>query len=352
MRKLLSTRRSALAACAALALLLSPASLPAYEDKLSTEEIEGTLESTKLNEVFSQYLATIQMYDPERATRLGLHGADAVLTSRSPERVSRQLEAIKRLRAKLLEIKKATMFPALKVDYEALDHMLEVDIYELETQGLLSRRPQAYLEPLFLVYQMMSKDYEDYNTRASNAISRLKLFPSVLEQAERNLSRPPEIWTRQAIKQTNEALSNFVADSAQVFRGYTRYDPTLKGQVDETMDKVKTALSRYAEFLQKNVLPNSDSDFRAGDYTYGFYLERLHALDMTPGSAMSYSKKAFKTAMKDLAREASNIDAMMAKEKGWRGVLEKLPKEHPASAEVLQVFQDGDGPRLPAFRRA
>ncbi|PKM97319.1 MAG: hypothetical protein CVU79_08915 [Elusimicrobia bacterium HGW-Elusimicrobia-3] len=340
MTKLLSTRRSALAAGAALALLLSPAALPAFDDKLSTEEIEGTLESTKLNEVFSQYLATIQMYDPERATRLGLHGSDAVLTSRSQERVSRQLEAIKRLRAKLLDIKKATMFPALKVDYEALDHMLEVDIYELETQGLLSRCPQAYLEPLFLVYQMMSKDYEDYNTRASNAISRLKLFPSVLEQAERNLSRPPEIWTRQAIRQTNEALNSFVADSAQVFRGYTRYDPTLKGQVDETMNKVKTALSRYADFLQKNVLPNSDSDFRAGEYTYGFYLERLHALDMTPGSAMSYSKKAFKKAMKDLAREASNIDAMLAKEKGWRGVMEKLPKEHPAAGEVLQVFQD------------
>jgi len=311
----------------------------AFEDTLTTEEIQGTLENTKLNEVFSQYLATIQMYDPERATRMGLHGSDGYLTERSPERVSKELDAVKQLRVKLQGIDKDSMYPRLKVDYETLDHMLEVDIYEMEHLGLLANRPQYYLEPLFLVYQMMSKDYEDYNTRAANAISRLKAFPGVLQQAERNLSRPPEIWTRQAIRQANDAL-DYVSDFVPVFRGYTRYDPVLKTQTDETMEKVKAALTRYAAFLEKDILPNSDGDFRVGDYTYGFYLERLHALDMTPGDAYSYSKKSFKTAMKDLDSEAYNIDAMLAKEKGWKGVMDKLPKEHPPEGDVLKVFQD------------
>jgi len=343
MKTLLCRRKFSIAAvflACTLAPALSAPPLGAFEDKLTTAEIEGALEGTKLNEVFSQYLATIQMYDPERATRLGLHGSDAMLTARTQERVTRELEAVKRLRAKLNEIQKDSMSSSQKSDYEALDHMLEVDIYEMENLNLLARRPQQYLEPLFLVYQMMSKDYEDYNTRASNAISRLGQFPAVLEQAERNLSRPPEIWTRQAIRQANDALGSYVSDSAQIFRGYTRYDPTLKGQVDEVMEKVKTALARYQEFLQKDVLPNADGDFRSGEYAYGFYLERLHSLDMTPGSAISYSKKAFKNAMKDLQKEALNIDAMVAKEKGWKGVLDKLPKEHPPADEVLKVFQD------------
>ena len=325
-------------------LLLACALLPAsparaYEDTLTTEEMQGTLENTKLNEVFSQFLATVQMYDPERATRMGLHGSDSQLTERSSERVAKQLAAIKRLRAKLHDIDKNTMYSQLKVDYETLDHMLEVDIYEMENLALLAKRPQHYLEPLFLVYQMMSKDYEDYNTRSGNAIARLKAFPGVLEQAERNLSRPPEIWTRQAIRQANDAL-NYVSDFVPVFRGYTRYDPVLKTQVDETMEKVKSALTRYAAYLEKDILPNSDGDFRAGDYAYGFYLERLHALDMTPGSAASYAKSAFKKAMKDLEKEAFNVDAMAAKEKGWKGVLDKLPKEHPQAGDVLKVFQD------------
>lgn len=322
----------------ACALLPAPPAR-AYEDTLTTEEMQGTLENTKLNEVFSQFLATVQMYDPERATRMGLHGSDSQLTERSSERVTKQLAAVKRLRAKLHEIDKNTMYSRLKVDYETLDHMLEVDIYEMENLALLAKRPQYYLEPLFLVYQMMSKDYEDYNTRSGNAIARLKAFPGVLEQAERNLSRPPEIWTRQAIRQANDALS-YVSDFVPVFRGYTRYDPVLKTQVDETMEKVKAALTRYAAYLEKDILPNSDGDFRAGDYAYGFYLERMHALNMTPGDANSYAKSAFKKAMKDLEKEAFNVDAMAAKEKGWKGVLDKLPKEHPQAGDVLKVFQD------------
>lgn len=323
-----------------LAGALSPAApARAYEDTLTTEEIQGTLENTKLNEVFSQYLATVQMYDPERATRMGLHGSDSLLTERLPERLAKQLAAVKRLRGKLHDIDKDTMHPHLKVDYETLDHMLEVDIYEMENLNLLSRRPQYYLEPLFLVYQMMNKDYEDYNTRSANAIARLRAFPAVLEQAERNLSRPPEIWTRQAVRQANDAL-NYVSDFVPVFRGYTRYDPVLKTQVDETMEKVKTALARYAAYLEKDILPNSDGDFRSGDYTYGFYLERLHALDMTPGDAHSYAKSAFRKALKDLEKEAYNVDAMVAKEKGWKGVLDNLPKEHPPLSDVMKVFQD------------
>ncbi|OGR97047.1 MAG: hypothetical protein A2016_01275 [Elusimicrobia bacterium GWF2_62_30] len=322
----------------AAALCLPPA-VPAYEDTLTTEDIQGTLENTKLNEIFEQYLATVQMFDPENATRMGLHGADSYLTSRTPERVGKHLAALRNLRTKLLAVNKAPMYPAQKVDHEALNHMMEVDIYEMENLDRLGKRPQYYLEPLFLVFQMMSKDYEDYNTRAANALSRLKSLPAVLEQAERNLSRPPEIWTRQAIKQSNDSLNN-ISDFVAVFRTYTRYDPLLKTQVDDTMEKVKAALVRYAAFLEKDILPVSDGDFRSGSAEYGFYLERLHSLDMTPGAAYSHSKAAFKTAMKELAKEALSVDALLAREKGWKGVMEKLPKEHPPATDVLKVFQD------------
>ena len=311
----------------------------AYEATLTPQEVEGTLENTKLNEVFGQYLATVQMYDPERATRLGIHGSDAVLTQRTQERVNKQLEAFKRLREKLHEIKTASMYPALQVDYAVFDRILEVDIYEMENLGLLKKRPQYYLEPLFNVYQLLSKDFGDYNIRAGNAMSRLREFPQILESAERNLSHPPRIWTEQAIRMTDDAL-NGVSDFIPLFRGYTRYDPVLKTQVDESMDKVKTALARYRDFLNNEILPSSDGEFRAGLYTYGFYLERWHGLDITPGSAMRYSKKSYKKALKELDKEAINIDALLAKDKGWKGILGKLPKEHPPLNDVLKVFQD------------
>ncbi|HLD29199.1 MAG TPA: DUF885 family protein, partial [bacterium] len=293
--------------------LISIFPVSAYEANLTTQEVEGALENTKLNEVLGQYLATVQMYDPERATRMGIHGSDSVLTQRTQERVNKQLEAFKNLRSKLHEIKTASMYPSLQVDYIVLDHLLEVDIYGMENLGLIRMRPQYYLEPLFSVYQLLSKDFGDYNIRAGNAMVRLREFPQILEQAERNLFHPPRIWAEQALKLTEGAL-NGVSDFIPLFRGYTRYDPVLKTQVDEIMDKVKTALTRYRDFLKNEIIPNSDGEFRAGSYTYGFYLERWHGLDITPGSALSYSKKSYKTALKDLDKEAVNIDALLAKE--------------------------------------
>ncbi|MCX5790753.1 MAG: hypothetical protein NTY45_00820 [Elusimicrobia bacterium] len=123
--------------CLAFLLAAAPPPARAYEDVLTTEEMQGTLENTKLSEVLEQYLATIQMFDPERATRLGIHSADSYLTSRTPEREAKQLETLRNLRAKLLQINKGSMYPASRLDYEVLNHMLEVDIYELEN---LSRR--------------------------------------------------------------------------------------------------------------------------------------------------------------------------------------------------------------------
>jgi len=313
--------------------------LSAYEDTLTTQDVEGALDNTRLNEIFDQYLATVQMYDPERATRLGIHGADGALTQRTQERITKQLEAFTRLRAKLHEINRDSMYPAQQVDYSLLDHMIEVDIYGLEKLDVVKKRPQYYLEPLFSVYQLLSKDFGDYNVRAAGAISRLKQLPQILEQAERNLDHPPRIWAEQALKQTEDAL-NGISDFIPLFRGYTRYDPVLKTQVDETMEQTKSALTQYRDFLKNHVLPAADGEFQTGTYTYGFYLERWHGLAITPGSALRYAKKSYKAALKDLDREARSVDIMMAKEKGWRGVLANLPKDHPPLGEIIKNFQD------------
>lgn len=306
---------------------------------MPTEEIQGVLEKARLNEVFERYLATIQMFDPERATRMGLHGSDFSLTERTQERLDKELLTFRKLRDKLHEIKKDSMYPALRVDYNLLDRMLEVDIFEGENLEVMQLRPQYYLEPLFSVYSLMGKDFDTYNTRAANAIARLNQLPLILDQAQRNLTRPPLIWTELAIKQTEDAIAG-ISDFVPIFRGYTRYDPVLKAKVDDTLEQVKIALERYSDFLQQDILPASDGDFRTGELTYGFYLERWHALDITSGAAYRYAKKSFKKSMKELEKAAENIDAILAREKGWKAVLDKVPKDHPPENMVLKVFQD------------
>ncbi|MBI4655688.1 MAG: DUF885 domain-containing protein [Elusimicrobia bacterium] len=310
-----------------------------YEEVLTTEQIEGALENTRLNDVVNRYLATILMYDPETATTLGIHESDNLLTQRNRERYNLQFDALKKLRARLHEIKKETLYPNLQIDYEIMDHMLEVDVFNMENLNILGKMPQYYLNPFLSIYSVLTKDFEDYTIRAANALARLKAFPEALLQAERNLNHPPKIWTEQAIKQTRDSISS-VSEFIPLFRRYTRYDPILRAQVDDAINKARTSLERYLNFLSKELMIQSDGDFRVGDYFYGFYLERWHGLDRTPGAVYRYTRKAFKNALKDLEKEAFNIDPMLAKSKGWKAVLDNLPKEHPPLDNVLKIFQE------------
>ena len=320
-------------------LFLSQPSFCAFEDILTTQEIQGTLENTKLNEIFGQYLATIQMYDPERATFLGLHGSDSLLTGRNVKTMNFQLRAFKKLRSNLEKVKKDVLHKEKIIDYDLLDHMLEVDIYNIEHLDKLKNRPQYYLTPLISIYEILIKDFADYNIRASNALKRMEQFPNILLEAESNISRPPKIWVEEAISQSEDAIES-IHEFLPLFRRYTRYDPLSKGQLHQAIEKVRGSLERYKKFLEKEILPNADGDFRIGAYTYGFYLERWHGLDKTPGAMYGYSKKAFKRSFKEFEAEAKRIDPILYKAKGWRAVFKKIPKDHPDLDDIITAFQN------------
>ncbi|MCG2726214.1 MAG: DUF885 domain-containing protein [Elusimicrobia bacterium] len=311
----------------------------AFEEILTTQEIQGTLENTKLNEIFGQYLATVQMYDPERATFWGIHDSDYLLTERNAKTMNFQLRAFKKLRSNLGKIKKDVLYKELQIDYELLDHMLEVDIYNIEHLDKLKNKPQYYLTPLFSIYELLTKDFGNYNIRASNALKRMKQFPDILLEAESNISHPPKIWVAETISQINEAIDD-IHEFLPLFRRYTSYDPLSKDQLHQALEKVRGSLKRYKNFLEKEILPNADGDFRTGAYTYGFYLERWHGLDKTPGAIYRYSQKAFNMSLKEFEAESRRMDPMLYKAKGWSAVLEKLPKNHPGVDELITAFQN------------
>mgnify|MGYP000350730888 CR=1 FL=1 len=324
----------------AIAILFLGFSLAgAFEGKLTEEEVKGSLETIRLNEIFNQYLATIEMYDPERATLLGVHGSDALLTRRNREQQDKMLFVFKKLRSKLKRIDKDALYENLQIDLELLDHMLQTDIYNIQNLELLKKRPQYYLEPLFAIYVMLNRDYDSYNVRAANALSRIKLFPKVLLEAERNLSHPPKIWTMEAIKEADAAIKS-LPDFFFLLKSYSRYDPVLKTQVNDALSDMRAALERYRDFLKNEILPSSDGDFRVGKFTYGFYLERWHGLNITPRKARSISKRIFKRSMKKFKKEAFNIDPLVYKSGGWIGVFNKLLFEHPEREDIARTFQN------------
>lgn len=320
-------------------LFLTCSFLAAYEENLTDEQIQGALEQNRMNEVFERYIATIVMYDPERASAMGIHDADHLLTNRGQETLNQQIRAFEKLKSDLENIDMEKMYVYLQADYFLLNSMLENDIYNYRNMNLLSKYPQNYLKPLELIYMQMGKETGNYLQKASNSIKRLNAYPQILLQAERNISHPPRIWTEYTIERTQDAYDN-MSDFFPLFKNYVRLDPTLKAQLDNTVERVKEALKRYLNFLKKDVLRKSDGEPFVGEYTYGFYLQRWHGLDFNTASAYRFAKKYFKKSMKELKKEAKNIDPSLESSLGWQAVLRKMPNVHPTQQDLIKTFSD------------
>ncbi|MFH1618882.1 MAG: DUF885 family protein, partial [bacterium] len=179
---------------------MQPVCVYAYETILTDQNVQGTLESARVNGILAQYLATIQMSDPEKATEMGLHGTDNKLTSRDTETRAAMLSTFKKFREQLHDIKRDMLYAPLRLDLDLFDHKLEVDIYNMENLDVLHRRPQYYLA-MDAVYGVLNKEYAPKSVRAAAALARLEQLPKTLLQAEKNLSNPPRIWVEQAISQ-------------------------------------------------------------------------------------------------------------------------------------------------------
>ncbi|MGC9069784.1 MAG: DUF885 family protein [Elusimicrobiales bacterium] len=310
-----------------------------YEQSLTDEATKGKLESARLDEMIEKYLATISMYDPERATYLGIHDNDYLLTSRDYATQGSLLDAIRFLKKDIERIDYESLDVFKRSEYNTLSSMIENDIYGIENIKRLSLYPQYYLEPFDTVYFMMTKDYAPYMARAKNALARLSKIPSILYQAERNITRPPRPWTVYSINRASYTIVN-LGDYYQVFRNYIGLDPTLKTEFENIISDLKTALERYKRFLEKEVLPRSDGKAYSGLYTYGFYLERWHGIDYNPRKAMRVAKRNFMKNYARLVEEAKKIAPDRYSEGGIAAVYQFISGDYPEYDNVVKNISD------------
>ncbi|NLH38643.1 MAG: DUF885 domain-containing protein [Elusimicrobia bacterium] len=311
----------------------------AYEDSLTVQETDGKLEGARLDELTEKYLATISMYDPERATEMGMHDNDNLLTDREYNTQAKELESLKLLYRAVNNMPREVLDYEKQTDYDLVSSIIEKDIYEIENLNVFSTQPQYYLKPFDLIYFMMSKDYENYNVRAQNAIKRFSQVPSVLYQAERNITRPPKIWTEYTIKRINLLIDNF-GDYYPLFRNYIGLDATTRANFEKSMSDLKNALIRYRDYLKRDVLKKSDGKAYTGLYTYGFYLERWHKIDYNPRKALRIAKKNFEKNYKLLKENAIKLNPDEYSKNGVKGVYDKITGDYPEYDNVIKYISD------------
>ena len=287
-----------------------------------------------------QYLRT----RPEQATDLGDHRFDGDLTNYSSEVRAKDLATQKEFRDKLNAIDGTQLAAANNVDLRILKENIDYEIFRAEDLKEPEWNPLVYMQSLAnSLYLLVARDFAPPEKRIPNLRQRMEKIPGVIAQAKANLQHPPRIHTETAIEQTQGAINLVKTELAPLLD----QAPQMKKDLAPLQDKTAAALEDYKKWLQTDLLPRSDGNFRLGEQKYRKKLHFALASDLPMEEIMKRAKadlEQTQTAMYETAlplykkyfpNTDPTADGLADKHKVNAAVLGKLAEQHPNDDTVI-----------------
>src|SRR4030095_6373758 len=225
--------------------------------------------------------------NPEQATELGDHRFDGELTDYSAEARSRDLATQKDFRDKLDTIDRSQLIGANNIDFRILKENIDYEIFRGEELKEPEWNPLVYMQSLAnSLYLLVARDFAPAEKRFPSLRQRMERMPGVIAQAKANLQHPPRIHTETAIEQIQGAINLVRTELAPLLD----QAPQMKKELAPLQDKTAAALEDYKKWLQNDLLPRSDGDFRLGEQKYRKKLRFPLGSELPMGEIMKRAK--------------------------------------------------------------
>ena len=309
---------------------------------LSLINASATPQDDAFQKIAHDYIEQYLRANPEDATELGDHRFDGQLTDYSPEARAKELAAQKEFREKLSAIDSSQLTGANNVDFRILKENIDYQIFRAEELKEPEWNPLVYMQSLAnSLYLLVARDFAPPEQRIPNLRQRMEGIPRVIAQAKANLQHPPRVYTETAVEQTQGAI-NLVREGLAPLLDRT---PQMKKDLAPLQEKTAAALDDYKKWLQNDLLPRSDGNFRLGAEKYRKKLRFALASDLSMEEIMKRAQADLKqtqtaiyeTALPLYKKYFPNADAatLADKHKVTAAVLDKLAEQHPDDATVV-----------------
>src|SRR5881398_3046009 len=228
---------------------------------LSISNTFATSQDDAFQKIAHDYIEQYLRANPEDATELGDHRFDGQLTDYSPEARAKDLSTQKEFRDKLNAIDGSQLTGANNIDFRILKENIDYQIFQAEELRAPEWNPLVYMQSLAnSLYLLVARDFASPEKRIPNLRQRMEKIPRVIAQAKANLQHPPRVHTETAIEQTQGAIS-LVREGLSPLLDRA---PQMKKELTPLQEKTAAALEDYKKWLQNDLLPRSDGDFRLG----------------------------------------------------------------------------------------
>ena len=219
-----------------------------------------------------QYVEDLLKLNPEFATALGDHRHDDRLDDYSRSGVERNLQLEKDYLQRLSQIDPAQLGEINAIDFEILRSRIESSIFHLEVLREYEWNPMRY-NAGGAIYGLLAREFAPLSERLESVKERLASVSAVLEAARENLQDPPRIHTETAILQ-NQGTISLVRDELNRF---LEQAPEMKEEIAPLQQSAIEALEAHGKWLESDLLPRSNGEFRLGEEK--FRAKLAHTID-------------------------------------------------------------------------
>jgi uncharacterized protein (DUF885 family) len=277
--------------------------------------------------------------NPSIATVSGVHRFDDRLEDVSPAGIKKEVDALQGFERRLSAIDPATLSERPAGDRELLLSNVRSSLLTLQVIRPWQSNPDSYSSGIAAsAFALAERSFAPANDRLRLLIARERLMPQTLQIARTNLRNPPKVYTEVAIEQLPGIEGFFQKDLPAAFAAAD--DPELKQQFATVNLQVIEALTAYQAWLQHDVLPHSNGDFRLGAKTFRAKLLYDEMVDIPLDRLLAIGIDNLHQNQAEFARVASRLEPG----KDPRAVLAQLALDHPAPDKLLDSFRaDFDG---------
>jgi uncharacterized protein (DUF885 family) len=290
---------------------------------------------TEFNQLVDEYFDFDFHFHPTSATAAGFHQYDDKLQDYSSSAVDAEIAGLIELQAKFAAFPKDRLSVDSKGDLDFLDGSIKASLLELQNIQMWRKDPDTYssgvTESIFVI---MKRNFAPQEERLRSLIARQRQIPAALEAARRNLNNPPRVYTEVALEQLPDTIDFFRKDVPAAFPEVK--DPKLLSEFEASNGAAVYALRKYQTFLQKDLLPASNGDFRIGAENFRKKLLYDEMVDIPLDRLLEIGYADLHRNQQQLKEVAVQIDPKRTPGE----VLSGLEKDHPAPDQLLQTFRD------------
>ena len=220
-----------------------------------------------------EYLDGLFLAKPHLATFMGDHRFDGRLADLSARGLALRQRVLEQQKMRIASLDKHRLAVDDRVDVEILSEGIDLELLYLNEIRDWEWDPRLYdsfpyYDPREMVASRISDiihgDFASEQQRLQSIIGQMQSLPTFLDQMKSQLKTPSRIYTRQAIEDNKGRIALFDSDVAQFIARTQGISDGLRTQAETARQNAAKALAEYQKFLERELLPRSNGDWRLG----------------------------------------------------------------------------------------